>query len=39
LTDKGRDLYPLLSAMIDWGNQYVGGTIRRAEIEILMAVK
>ena len=39
LTDKGRDLYPVLSAMIDWGNRYVEGTISRAEIEALVAAK
>ena len=39
LTDKGRDLYPVLSAMIDWGNRYVEGTISRTEIEALMAAK
>ncbi|MEN8205498.1 MAG: helix-turn-helix domain-containing protein [Pseudomonadota bacterium] len=39
LTDKGRDLYPVLSAMIDWGNRYVEGTISRAEIEAIMAAK
>ncbi len=37
LTDKGRDLYPVLSAMIDWGNRYVEGTITRAEIEAMVA--
>ena len=39
LTDKGRDLYPVLSAMIDWGNRYVEGTISRAEIEAMLAAK
>ena len=39
LTEKGRDLYPVLSAMIDWGNRYVEGTISRAEIEALLAAK
>ena len=39
LTEKGRDLYPVLSAMIDWGNRYVEGTISRAEIEALVAAK
>ena len=37
LTRKGRDLYPVLSAMIDWGNRYVEGTISRAEIEAMLA--
>ena len=36
LTRKGRDLYPLISAMIDWGNRYVDGTISRAEIEAMV---
>jgi DNA-binding HxlR family transcriptional regulator len=33
LTAKGRDLYPVLSAMIDWGNRHVPGTLTRKEIE------
>jgi len=36
LTRKGSDLYPVLSAMIDWGNRYVEGTISRAEIEAMV---
>jgi DNA-binding HxlR family transcriptional regulator len=39
LTRKGSDLYPVLSAMIDWGNRYVEGTISRAEIETMLADK
>lgn len=39
LTRKGSDLYPVLSAMIDWGNRYVEGTISRAEIETMIAGK
>lgn len=39
LTGKGRDLYPVLSAMIDWGNRHVEGTITRAEIETMVAGK
>ena len=39
LTDKGRDLYQVLSAMIDWGNRYVEGTISRAEIEAMLVAK
>jgi len=39
LTRKGSDLYPVLSAMIDWGNSYVEGTISRAEIEAMVAGK
>ena len=37
LTRKGGDLYPVLSAMIDWGNRYVEGTISRTEIEAMLA--
>ena len=37
LTDKGRDLAPVLSAMIDWGNQYIEGTVPREHIEAMMA--
>ena len=33
LTQKGRDLYPVLSAMIDWGNRHVPGTVTRGQIE------
>lgn len=36
LTDKGRDLAPVLSAMVDWGNRYVEGTIPREAIEAMM---
>ena len=39
LTSKGSDLYPVISAMIDWGNRYVEGTISRAEIEAMLAGK
>lgn len=35
LTEKGKDLSPVISAMIDWGNRYVEGTISRAEIEAM----
>ena len=27
LTGKGRDLYPVLSAIIDWGNRHIPGTL------------
>jgi len=33
LTDKGRDLYPVLSAIIDWGNRFIPGTLSRKQIE------
>ena len=39
LTKKGRDLYPILSAMIDWGNRYVEGTVPRATIEAMLKNK
>ncbi len=32
LTKKGRDLRPVLSAMIDWGNKYIPGTLSREQI-------
>jgi DNA-binding HxlR family transcriptional regulator len=37
LTDKGRDLAPVLSAIIDWGNRYIEGTVPREHIEAMMA--
>ncbi|HHJ12946.1 MAG TPA: transcriptional regulator [Gammaproteobacteria bacterium] len=37
LTDKGRDLAPVLYAMLDWGNKYLPGTLSREEIEILLS--
>lgn len=36
LTEKGRDLQPVLSAMIDWGNRYIPGTLTRRQIEARM---
>lgn len=35
LTRKGRDLRSVLSAMIDWGNKYIPGTLSRGQIESL----
>ena len=35
LTEKGRDLRPVLSAMIDWGNKYIPGTVPREQIEAM----
>jgi DNA-binding HxlR family transcriptional regulator len=35
LTEKGRDLQPVLLAMIDWGNKHIPGTVPRAEIEAM----
>ena len=37
LTKKGRDLRPVLAAMIDWGNKYIPGTIPREQIEAMVA--
>jgi DNA-binding HxlR family transcriptional regulator len=37
LTGKGKDLYPVLSAMIDWGNRHIDGTITREQIEAMAA--
>ena len=37
LTDKGRDLSPVLMAMIDWSNRHLEGTIDRADIEAMLA--
>ena len=36
LTEKGRDLRPVLSAMIDWGNKYISGTVPREQIEAMV---
>jgi len=36
LTAKGRDLRPVLSAMIDWGNKYIPGTLPREQIEAMV---
>jgi len=36
LTAKGRDLRSVLSAMIDWGNKYIPGTIPREQIEAMV---
>ena len=36
LTAKGRDLRPVLSAMIDWGNKYIPGTLTREQIEAMV---
>lgn len=35
LTEKGRDLRPVLSAMIDWGNKYIAGTLSREQIKAM----
>jgi len=36
LTRKGRDLYPVLAAMIDWGSRHVPGTVTREQIDALL---
>jgi len=35
LTEKGRDLQPVLLAMIDWGNKHIPGTVPREQIEAM----
>ncbi|MGD2056162.1 MAG: helix-turn-helix domain-containing protein [Gammaproteobacteria bacterium] len=35
LTRKGRDLGAVLSAMIDWANKYIPGTVTREQIEAM----
>ena len=35
LTEKGRDLQPVLLAMIDWGNKHIPGTVPRKQIEAM----
>ena len=35
LTAKGRDLQPVLLAMIDWGNKHIPGTVPREQIEAM----
>jgi len=35
LTEKGRDLGPVLSALVDWGNRHIPGTVPREQIEAL----
>ena len=36
LTEKGRDLRPVLRAMVKWGNQHIEGTLTPEEIQSLM---
>ena len=36
LTAKGSDLRLVLSAMIDWGNKYIPGTVPREQIEAMV---
>jgi DNA-binding HxlR family transcriptional regulator len=37
LARKGRDLGPVLSAMIDWANRHIPGTVKRKQIEAMSA--
>ena len=39
LTAKGRDLGAVLSAMIDWGNKYIPGTLSREQIKAMVSGK
>ena len=39
LTVKGRDLRPVLSAMIDWGSKYIPGTLSREQIAAMASEK
>jgi DNA-binding HxlR family transcriptional regulator len=36
LTDKGRDLAPVLRSMVKWANKHVPGTLPLAEVEKLL---
>ncbi|MDX2456879.1 MAG: helix-turn-helix domain-containing protein [Gammaproteobacteria bacterium] len=35
LTAKGRDLRPVLSAMVDRGNKYISGSVPREQVEAM----
>jgi len=37
LTTMGRDLQPVLLAMVDWGNRYLPGTLPKARIIEMLA--
>ena len=37
LTAKGRDLRPVLAAMIDWGNKHIPGTLSREQIKAMVS--
>lgn len=39
LTDKGRDLGPVLMAMVEWGNRHIEGTVPREQIEAMLGSK
>lgn len=36
LTDKGRDLAPVMSALVEWGSRHIPGTLTRQQIEARM---
>ena len=36
LTDKGRDLAPVLRSMVEWANKHVPGTLPLAEVDKLL---
>ena len=37
LTDKGRDLSPVINALIDWSERHLDGVLSRAEVEAILA--
>ena len=37
LTDKGRDLLPVINALIDWSERHLEGVLSRAEVEAILA--
>ena len=37
LTGKGRDLAPVLLAMVDWSDRHLEGTVSRAQVEAMLA--
>lgn len=39
LTGKGRDLSPVIHALIDWSERHLEGVLSRAEIETMLAAR
>ena len=37
LTEKGRDLLPVINALIDWSERHLEGVLSRAEVEAILA--
>ena len=37
LTGKGRDLYPVIAAMMDWAERHLDNTLSRADIQARLA--